>query len=142
MKLETVEKLLDLKARKQQVALVTELGSGAQDLFTAGHAAPALKLSPAAAEQVMPEGRAHLVAGTIPVGRLTVVEIGFQAVELLVENEVDHAGHGVRTVYGGSARGYDVDPLNQHLRNRIDAYRSVCDVDHDRLLRQHSKGVG
>jgi xanthine dehydrogenase accessory factor len=52
MKVETVEKLLDLKARKEQVALVTDLGSGAQDLFTAAHPAPALDLSPAAAEQV------------------------------------------------------------------------------------------
>ena len=52
MKIETVEKLLDLKARKQQAALVTELGTGAQDLFTEMHHAPALNLSPAAAEQV------------------------------------------------------------------------------------------
>jgi xanthine dehydrogenase accessory factor len=52
MKLATVEKLLDLKARKQQVALVTDLASGAQDLFTEGRHAPALDLSPAAAEQV------------------------------------------------------------------------------------------
>ena len=34
------------------MALVTELSSGAQDLFTEGHQAPALNLSPAAAEQV------------------------------------------------------------------------------------------
>jgi xanthine dehydrogenase accessory factor len=52
MRLATVEKLLDLKARKEQVALVTDLGSGAQDLFTATHRAPALNLSPAASEQV------------------------------------------------------------------------------------------
>ena len=52
MKIETVEKLLDLKARKEQVALVTDLASGAQDLFTATHRAPMLDLSPAASEQV------------------------------------------------------------------------------------------
>jgi xanthine dehydrogenase accessory factor len=52
MKLETVEKLLDLKARKEQVALVTDLASGTQDLFTATNHAPALNLSPAASEQV------------------------------------------------------------------------------------------
>lgn len=52
MKIETVEKLLDLKARKEQVALVTDLASGAQDLFTATYHAPALNLSPAASEQV------------------------------------------------------------------------------------------
>jgi xanthine dehydrogenase accessory factor len=52
MKLGTVEKLLDLKARKQPVALVTDLASGAQDLFAETHHAPALDLSPAAAQQV------------------------------------------------------------------------------------------
>src|SRR3954452_18432909 len=52
MKIETVEKLLDLKARKQQVALVTDLASGAQDLFTETHPAPVLNLSPAASEQI------------------------------------------------------------------------------------------
>jgi xanthine dehydrogenase accessory factor len=52
MKLATVEKLLDLKAHKEQVALVTDLGSGAQDLFTPASPAPALKLSPEAAAEV------------------------------------------------------------------------------------------
>jgi xanthine dehydrogenase accessory factor len=52
MKIETVEELLDLKARKRQAALVTELASGMQDLFTETHHAPALNLSPAAAGQV------------------------------------------------------------------------------------------
>jgi len=52
MKRETLEKLLDLKAHKQQVALITDLASGAQDLFTATHPAPGLNLSPAASEQV------------------------------------------------------------------------------------------
>ncbi|HVM85700.1 MAG TPA: XdhC family protein [Candidatus Binatia bacterium] len=52
MKREVLEQLLELKARKQQVALVTELATGAQDLFTDTHRATGLGLSPAAAEQV------------------------------------------------------------------------------------------
>jgi xanthine dehydrogenase accessory factor len=52
MKRELLEKLLDLKARKQQVALVTALGTGEQDLFTAEHPAGGLALSPSAREQV------------------------------------------------------------------------------------------
>jgi xanthine dehydrogenase accessory factor len=52
MKLGLVETLLGLKARKQQVALVTELANGAQDLFYDGHPADALDLSPAARDQV------------------------------------------------------------------------------------------
>jgi len=53
MKLGLVEKLLDLKAHKQQVALITELAGGAQDLFHDGHPALALNLSAAAREQVL-----------------------------------------------------------------------------------------
>lgn len=52
MKVSLVAKLLDLKARKQQVALITVLESGAQDLFHEGHPAPALHLSAAACDQV------------------------------------------------------------------------------------------
>jgi xanthine dehydrogenase accessory factor len=53
MKLGLVETLIDLKARKQQAALITELATGAQDLFHDGHRAPALDLSPAARGQVL-----------------------------------------------------------------------------------------
>jgi len=52
MKLDLVKTLLDLKARKQQVALVTVLPDGAQDLFYDGHPAAALNLSAAARESV------------------------------------------------------------------------------------------
>jgi xanthine dehydrogenase accessory factor len=47
MKLATVERLLELKARKIPAALVTDLATGAQDLFTSGHPAPGFALSPA-----------------------------------------------------------------------------------------------
>jgi xanthine dehydrogenase accessory factor len=47
MKLATVERLLELKARKIPVALVTDLATGAQDLFTESHPAPGFALSPA-----------------------------------------------------------------------------------------------
>jgi xanthine dehydrogenase accessory factor len=47
-----LEGLLELKARKQSVALVTDLASGAQDLFTLDHPAPALNLSTAARDAV------------------------------------------------------------------------------------------
>jgi xanthine dehydrogenase accessory factor len=52
MKLDLVKTLLDLKARKQQVALVTVLGSGVQDLYYDGHPAAALNLSAAARDSV------------------------------------------------------------------------------------------
>ncbi|MES1152730.1 MAG: XdhC family protein [Dongia sp.] len=52
MKLDLVKTLLDLKARKQQVTLVTVLGSGVQDLYYDGHPAAALNLSAAARDSV------------------------------------------------------------------------------------------
>jgi xanthine dehydrogenase accessory factor len=84
MKIETVEKLLDLKARKQQVALVTDLGSGAQDLFTSTHAAPALKLSPAAAEQVAMAMREDRNAEIELDGRRCFVQVHNPAPRLIV----------------------------------------------------------
>ncbi|HVT50016.1 MAG TPA: XdhC family protein [Dongiaceae bacterium] len=52
MKLGLARTLLDLKARKQQVALVTELATGAQDLYYDANPAPALNLSAAARDRV------------------------------------------------------------------------------------------
>jgi xanthine dehydrogenase accessory factor len=52
MKLGLVETLLSLKARKQQVALLTQLATGAQDLYYDGHPADTLDLSPSAKDAV------------------------------------------------------------------------------------------
>jgi xanthine dehydrogenase accessory factor len=57
MKLAIVERLLDLKARKVPVALITDLTTGAQDLFTEAHTAPGFALSPAS--QAMLEQAIH-----------------------------------------------------------------------------------
>ena len=84
MKIETVEKLLDLKARKQQVALVTDLASGAQDLFTEGHLAPALGLSPAAAEQVARAIREDRNAEIELDGRTCFVQVHNPAPRLII----------------------------------------------------------
>ncbi len=85
MKLALVQTLLDLKARKQQVALVTVLGSGVQDLFHDGHPAPALNLSAASrdrvqalvaadrSEEVELDGARHFVQVHNPTPRLIIV---------------------------------------------------------------------
>ena len=52
MRREVLDRLLELKAKKQQAALVTDLATGAQDLFSEGHPAPALSLSSAAQDAV------------------------------------------------------------------------------------------
>ena len=40
-------------------------------------------------------------------------DVAFQAVEILVDDEVDHAGDGVRTPGGRGAAGHHVDALDQ-----------------------------
>jgi hypothetical protein len=41
------------------------------------------------------------------------LEVRFEAVEILVKHEVDHAGHGVRTPGGRGAAGHDIHALNE-----------------------------
>ncbi|GAB2175188.1 XdhC family protein [Dongia sp. agr-C8] len=84
MKLATVEKLLDLKARKQPVALVTDLASGAQDLFTEGHRAPALNLSAAAADAVAQAIREDRNAEVELDGRKCFIQVHNPAPRLII----------------------------------------------------------
>ena len=48
-----------------------------------------------------------------------------QSGEFLVENEVDHAGHGVGAVNRRGAAGDDLNPAHQHLRQRVDVDGAV-----------------
>lgn len=85
MKLALVQTLLELRARKQPAALVTELAGGAQDVFTAGRPAAALKLSASAqaavqalvdadrSEETELDGRRCFVQVHNPVPRLIIV---------------------------------------------------------------------
>lgn len=88
MKLSTVEKLLELKARKQQVALITDLATGAQDLFTEGHAAPGLALSSAAGEQVALAIREDRNAEVELDGRRCFVQVHNPAPRLIIVGAV------------------------------------------------------
>jgi xanthine dehydrogenase accessory factor len=85
MKLALVDRLLDLRARKQQAAVVTELASGAQDLFTLDRPATDLALSKAAqdavkalvdadrSEEIALDGRTLFVQVHNPAPRLIIV---------------------------------------------------------------------
>ncbi len=58
-----------------------------------------------------------------------------EALELLVEDEVDHAGHGVRAVDRGGAAGHHVHALHQQLRQRVHVDRAV------RRGRRHARAI-
>ena len=59
----------------------------------------------------------------IAIGRKTRLGVHLEAFELLVGDEVDHTGHGVRTPGGRRTAGHNVNALDQHLRH-------LADVDH------------
>ncbi len=60
---------------------------------------------------------------TVAVLSDAVVRRHFEALEVVLEDEVDDAGDGVRTVHGRGAAGDDVDAVDQAGRDR-------ADVDH------------
>ncbi len=69
--------------------------------------------------QVPATGNPKSIGACIAAAGLSDLGLGLQAAELGVEHKVDHAGHGVRAIDGRSAARDDVDPLDQHLRNRV-----------------------
>src|SRR6185312_5007182 len=77
----------------------------------------------AAAEQLRTPGNAELVFPTIVVRGLAHVSLERQTGELFVENEIDHAGYGIRAVDRRSPAGDDIDAAHQHLRQDIDVDR-------------------
>jgi xanthine dehydrogenase accessory factor len=105
MKLDLIERLLALKARKQQVALVTDLASGAQDLFTEGHAAPGLGLTPAALEEVGQAMRADRNAEIELDGRRCFVQVHNPAPRLIIIGAV-HISQALAPM--GALAGYAV----------------------------------
>ena len=79
----------------------------------------------ATVEQVGAPGGAELPLLAVAVVRHAEVSLHRQPGEVLVEHEVDHAGHGVGTVSRRGAAGDDVDAADQHLRQRVDVDGAV-----------------
>src|SRR5258708_20207379 len=73
----------------------------------------------AASEQVRAAGQADAIRRVVAVGGHTALQIDLEAVEFAVRHEVDHTGDRVRAIDRRSAAGDDVDPLQQHLRQRL-----------------------
>jgi xanthine dehydrogenase accessory factor len=84
MKRELLEKLLDLKAHKRQVALVTELATGAQDLFTEDSPARGLGLSDAALAEVAAAMREDRNAEIALDGRRCFIQVHNPAPRLII----------------------------------------------------------
>ncbi len=83
-------------------------------------------------------GDRNLVIEIVAILRNAGLGAGFHALELVVENEVDHARDRIGTIGGGGAAGDDVHPLNQRFRNlrRIYAARAAGG-DHAAAIDQH-----
>src|SRR6185437_8382613 len=63
------------------------------------------------------------VAGMIVVPVLADLVVDLDAFEVLLQHEVDDAGDGVRSVYGGRAAGEHVDALDQLQRDLVEVRR-------------------
>ncbi len=67
-------------------------------------------------QEALAPGRLHGAVLVVAVGGLAAFDVGLEAVEPLVRDEVDHAAHRVRAIGRRGAAGDDVDPLDQQLR--------------------------
>ena len=68
------------------------------------------------------------------VGGVAGLNIALEAREVLVENKVDHAGHGVRTPGRRGAAGYDIDPLDKGIRNGAQIHAAAQQVGRNHAL--------
>ena len=76
-------------------------------------------IAPAVCE-VLPVSRAdEPVAGVISL-RDRVLRAKGQPLEIPLHDEIDHAGNAIRTVDGGGATRFDVDPIDQVGRDSVD----------------------
>ena len=105
-------------------------GGGTQDVRTAG-------------EQRHAGGEFLLVLEAVGIHRDTGVGVVLHTGEVLVENEVGHAGDGVGTVHGRGAAGDHVNAGNQRLGENGDVDRAVLAGDrHAHAVEQHQGAVG
>ena len=97
----------------------------------------------AAAEQGHATRDARIVAHGVGIGGNAGIEIGLQTLELLVQDEVDHARHGVGAIDGRSAAGDDIHPLDQHLRQGVDVHCAIVVRRGDAMaVQQHEGALG
>jgi hypothetical protein len=97
----------------------------------------------ATAQDLGPAGDAELVAIAVAVGGDAGVGFDLQAGELLVDDEVHDAGHGVRAVDRRGAARDDVDARDQHLRDRVDVDGAVGVGRRQAMaVHQHQRALG
>ncbi len=69
----------------------------------------------------------------VAMGRSSVGGVGPHAFELLVEDEVDHAGDGVRPILGRGAAGHHLHPLHQDPRDHVGVHGALQGRRHEAL---------
>src|SRR5487761_409569 len=70
-------------------------------------------------EEIRTARETHVLGRIITVVRNSGLSVRLESIEVSISDEVHNAGYRVRAVDGGRATGYDVDPLQQELRDRI-----------------------
>src|SRR5690606_26075316 len=85
----------------------------------------------------------YAVLVTVPAFRQAVLTIDGEALEVVLENEVDHAANRVGTVSRRSAAGDDLDALDRGRRHRIDVDDTrAVDRRRSAAVEQHEVAVG
>ena len=74
----------------------------------------------AAVQNIVTCRKTGLIFRAIGITRDAGIDVVLYAVEVLVEHEIDHAGHGIGAINRRSASGHDIDPAHQHLWQHID----------------------
>src|SRR3546814_6997834 len=70
-------------------------------------------------ERMQADGAAEFVAFAVAAAGDAALDLALDPAEILVENEVDHTGHRVRTVGRRGAASDQVDTLDQLLRQHV-----------------------
>ena len=68
--------------------------------------------------------------------------VALEAIEILVEDEIDHAGHGVRAPGGRSAAGHHIDALDEGGRQGGDVHAAGEVGLHHALAVEQHQGSG
>ena len=92
--------------------------------------------------ELVTEGDAHVVVAAVVAAGLTRLGVDLGALELGVEQEVDHTGHGVCAVAGRCTASDGLDALEQHVREDVDVDGAEAVARHDAAtIQQHQRAV-
>src|SRR5690606_36026996 len=67
----------------------------------------------------------RVITSPVTAESLSVVDLSLEPLESRVEEDVDHAGNGVRTIRGRGASGDGLDPLDHRRRDDVEVDRAT-----------------